>query len=545
MLLLALSSCGGGGGGGSSAANLVSIMVSPSNLSLIKGTSGQFSATGHYSDGSTKDITSAVTWNSTDPGIATISASGTVMALAAGQTKITASSGSIISDGAVLTVVEVTSLEIQPSNPSLGLGAAQPFTVTAHLSDGTTRDVTETALWSSSAPSVAGVSNQQGSRGWVTAFETGTAIITAGWNGFSDSTSISVTPMDNVAKITVNGSLCSSYRYPNKPCVRVTLCVPGTTACKTVDDILLDTGSTGLRIFRSVISDLTLPPVTTSTGQLANCTQYLDETAQWGPVQRADVIVGGKKVSNIPIVVIDAAFGTVPSSCGSPQQSPAEAEMNGILGVSHFTEDCGDLCVSALNNKYFSCDGSTCSATTVPLSDQLKNPVALMDGDNNGFVIRLPAVDLGGVSSVDGVLVLGIGTQSNNTPFGVKATIALNADGEFTTVFRNRSYPESFMDTGSNGLFFNRSGLSSLIICGDWYCPASLQNLSASLAANTVDFQIGNATDLLNSSGNVFRELGGSYAAFDWGLPFFLGRNVFVGLEGKSSALGTGPYIAY
>ena len=54
--------------------------------------------------------------------------------------------------------------------------------------------------------------------------------------------------------ITVNGSLCSINSYINKPCVSVTVCTPGTSTCQTIDDILLDTGSFGLRIFKQVLT---------------------------------------------------------------------------------------------------------------------------------------------------------------------------------------------------------------------------------------------------------------------------------------------------
>jgi hypothetical protein len=43
----------------------------------------------------------------------------------------------------------------------------------------------------------------------------------------------------------------------------------------------------------------------------------------------------------------------------------------------------------------------------------------------------------------------------------------------------------------------------------------------------------------------VFLELGGPDTSFDWGLPFFLGRSVYVGIDGQTSSLGTGPYWAY
>jgi len=61
-----------------------------------------------------------------------------------------------------------------------------------------------------------------------------------------------------------------------------------------------------------------------------------------------------------------------------------------------------------------------------------------------------------------------------------------------------------------------------------------------------VSFQIGDTDTLFQTSNNVFVELGGPEPdVFDWGLPFFLGRNVYVGIEGKTSTLGTGPYWAY
>lgn len=128
----------------------------------------------------------------------------------------------------------------------------------------------------------------------------------------------------NAMLVTVNGSLCASNSYPNKPCVGVTICTPGTSDCQAIDDIILDTGSTGLRIFKDVLS-VQLTQATTASGDLAECLQFADNTNEWGPIEYADVVLGKEPAVTIPIQVIDASFGTVPSLCGKPDKSSSDA----------------------------------------------------------------------------------------------------------------------------------------------------------------------------------------------------------------------------
>ena len=369
-----------------------------------------------------------------------------------------------------------------------------------------------------------------------------------------------VSSVSNVLAITVNDPI-----YPNKPTVSVTVCTPGTSSCQTINNILLDTGSYGLRIFRQAPLNVSLSQVNVASGPLAECVTFLDGSGDWGPVQMADVVLGGETASNVPIQVIDATYfaSSIPSACKSPnvtslEQNPGTAGFNGILGVGLFAYDCGQGCTTSINNRiYFTCSGSRCVGTTVPLASQVQNPVALLKQDNNGVVVQLPAVPLGGVPSANGQLILGIGTQSNNTPSGVTAYPA-SSSGEFTTVYNGTTLSNSFIDSGSNGLFFNDPA-SLLPICSspnqDWYCPQSTQTLKATTIgaggtpSSLLPFQIGNAANLFRSSSNsLFAELGGSAmegSGFDWGLPFFFGRTVFVGIEGTSTTLGSGPYWAY
>ena len=358
----------------------------------------------------------------------------------------------------------------------------------------------------------------------------------------------------NVMSFTVNGATCAAGSYANKPCVNVTICNPGSGTCQTVTDILLDTGSYGLRVFKSAIASLTLPQKTARQGGvLTECAKFGDGSAEWGPVESADVTLGGETASNIPIQVLDPSFGTVPPSCGTPDASPAAAGFNGILGVGLFGEDCGSGCngTHSSNGMYFSCVGATCvGGSSDVLTDQVINPVAAFPTDNNGLIIQLPSIASSGASSVPGYIIFGVGTQTNNSPAGL-TKYAADAYGQFLTDFNGTRY-DSFLDTGSNGLYFDRP--TSLASCSgsSWFCPNSVISYSAvnlgsdGAYSGTVNFQIANASGLFGSGHSAFNDLGGNAGnMFDFGLPFYFGRNVFLGIDGKSSTLGIGPYWAY
>ncbi len=82
---------------------LTSIRVTPASPSFLLGLTQQFSATGTYSDGSTRDLTNSVTWNSSNLGVATISATGLATSAGGGSSTITATLVSV-SGSTILTV---------------------------------------------------------------------------------------------------------------------------------------------------------------------------------------------------------------------------------------------------------------------------------------------------------------------------------------------------------------------------------------------------------------------------------------------------------
>ena len=182
--------------------------------------------------------------------------------------------------------------------------------------------------------------------------------------------------------------------------------------------------------------------------------------------------------------------------------------------------------------------------------------MVLFSTDNNGVVIELPAAS-NPETSLSGSLIFGIGTQSNNG-LGGATVYPVDDFGNFITTYKSVAYNQSFLDSGSNGLYFLDTATTGIPVCPDanyFYCPSSTDNLSATTTgatgapSSTVSFSVANADDLFNNNPNatVFGQLAGpnSLVGFDWGLPFFYGRNVYTAIYGQSTPGGTGPYWAY
>jgi hypothetical protein len=365
-------------------------------------------------------------------------------------------------------------------------------------------------------------------------------------------------PGPNVQPIVVSPGPANDYA--NGAFTTVTVCVPGTTTCQSIGGILVDTGSVGLRLVSSLLT-LPLPAQNDGAGSpLLECNQFL-ASYQWGPVLVADVRIAGEQASSVRIQSIGTTAFAVPDGCtrsGLPPQETVETlGANGVLGVGLFQQDCGPACtVTGSRNPglYFSCPfASGCVPAAVPLAQQLANPVALFPVDNNGVILQLPSVPAGGQASASGSMIFGIGTESNN---GMGSALVYPVDdvGNFTTVFQGGSYPGSYLDSGTNGIYFLDSSTTGMPACpdtSDFYCPATTArftatNQSAGGASPPVDFTIANTDSLFNTPNAAFSDLGGpNPGSFEWGLSFFFGRNVYTAIEQRSTPGGAGPYFAY
>ena len=386
------------------------------------------------------------------------------------------------------------------------------------------------------------------------------------------SSSVSKTPVvtpsgPNVAPLIVDAGPPGLYTV-NELFTSVTVCDSAAASnCQTIDHILVDTGSTGLRIISSALSpSLSFPQQTdASSNPIGECGMFVDGYT-WGPVKIATMKIADEIAYSMPIQVIgDPTFSPVPITCsssgtGTSLNTVASFGANGVLGVGNFLQDCGPYCTTvATAGIYYTCTISGCVSTLMSLSEQLPNPVALFDVDNNGVIVSLPAIPAGGAVNVGGSLLFGIGTQTNNDLGGAQIFTLDPNYGYLNTTFNGQTLSNSFVDSGSNALFFPAGTLSgTLTNCISYpyfYCPGTTLNYSAVIqgtnaAQATINFSVADASYLFTYAGyplTAYNNLAGTNSSnsFDWGLPFFYGRDVFVVIEGQNVGGSTGPFIAF
>jgi hypothetical protein len=241
-------------------ATLASIQVTPFNQTVPAGSTVNFIATGLFSDGTSADLTATASWVSSGPTVAAVSNAaatrGLTTALAAGTVTITATSGGV-SGSTMLTVTAatVTAVQVTPFNPRLPAGFAQQLAATALFSDGTNRDVTAAATWTSTLPASATVSDAAGSKGLVTAVAAGAPTISASFSGRSGSTtvtvtagtlaSLAVTPANQTARAGSSVSFTATGTFSDGSTLDVTAFVTWTSSSTATADISNANGSRG------------------------------------------------------------------------------------------------------------------------------------------------------------------------------------------------------------------------------------------------------------------------------------------------------------
>lgn len=585
-----LSACGGNSGTPAGIAITVSVSASPT--SVAPGGASTITAT-VANDSSGKGVSWTLTGVGTLSAQTSTSVTYTAPTNVPTATAVTVTATSVASptvSGSVQIAVQTSSVTIALS-PSTAqtLNQGQQLSINATVTnDSSNKGVSWSITPTTGAGTLSGASTTAVTyvapstvTGSVTATVTATSVASS---SAAASIQITVFPSGagaNVAALIVDGGPVNNAT--NTGFVSVTLCVPGTQICQTVDHVEVDTGSSGLRILQSTILGLALPTLGDGAGgTIFNCVQFLDTSYLWGAVQEADVKIADEAASSSLIQTISSSNSGIPTACSNGgtvnENTPTLLGANGILGVGLEPTDCYaqgliNLCDGSEGTPlpaYFDCPSSGCASTdtqiAISASQQVINPVVLFT-DSNGVILTLPSP--GGTEdaapTLTGMLIFGINTAAGNNDIGSAVAFPLSNDS-FTTDYGGQTLTQSFIDSGSNALFFP----STLTVCADnqfFYCPAGLtpqsaENIGAGGApTSVVAFNVDNADNLFNDNpgdtafgtlagpegtANTCTSQGTGSCSFDWGLPFFFGRAVFTAIDGANvTNVGAGPFWAY
>jgi len=350
------------------AATLTSIAISGApTVTIAKGTSYLFRASGSYNDGSTRDITSQVAWSSSMTNVATIAATtGRAQAVGPGTTTITATLGAVTANLMLdVTGATLTSIAVAPSGATIAPLTTKVFTAIGIFSDSSSQNITHDVVWASSS-AAATVSNSVGSVAVATGVASGKANISATFEGVSGSatlnvsgatpTSIALTPASAGLAAGTNLGLQAIATFSDGTTQRVETVATWTTSAASVATVSNDGYVTGISNGPVTITcqfgglsntaSLTLEPLTAitissvntgvaegtstilvATGTLANMTtQKLTNSVFWTS-------------SNPSVTTLSDAVG---SSFGSatgnaPGTATVTAAFPGLVGVAPLT----------------------------------------------------------------------------------------------------------------------------------------------------------------------------------------------------------------
>lgn len=594
LAVLACSGCSGGGSGGgdaqgaSSLPPVSSISLSPGSLTVGLSGTEQLLATVRDANGNVL-VGAPLVWTSSNPATAAVDAAGGVTGLAVGTATVTATHGSVASNRVLITVAAIQAVTVSPVTPSIPVGSTQQFAAT--VTDAAGAAITGvTVSWTSGNPAVAAIA----ATGVATGLAPGTTTITASAGGIPGQPVVltvtgPVPSSANALPVSLGTDLNNGI---NRPMVSLKLCVPGSaTQCATVSNVILDSGSTGLRILKAALP-LPFPavPVPAQAGHnlpagsvLAECYPFVTSNA-WGTVNAADVYLAGEPaLAGAAVHLLDGAFAGGPpvnantgvgSSCatnGFDLLTLTSLSANGILGVLPMQYDnkpAGNLIPA---NEYWACTtgGGSCTlleglvpgmtATVGKGTLQLvANPVFGLPADNNGLVFEFPGIPAAGAVAAQGRLLFGIGTAANNQVPSSAAVLAFDPFARVTVVYNQAivGTPSSVpLDTGNPVTDFS-AGVLGEPLCTtpglqNLLCPAAPRTFSVGLGSTqslstarlTPTLAVGHATALLTNTPNrLFDNLVANAVTPSLGLPFFMGRTVYMGFPSSAHPYG---YVAF
>jgi hypothetical protein len=275
------------------AATLSSIGITPIIASIDLGTKEQFVATGTYTDLTTQNLTSSLTWSSSNAAVASVSNAAGFKGLASslsigGPVTVTATdpaTGKTATATLTVTPATLLSIAVTPVNPSTALGTKEPFIATGTYTDLTTKILTTSVTWTSSNTSVATISNAAGLNGIATSLTTGGPVTITATDPLTAKTgtstltitaatlsSLTVSPVNPVTALATNEQYKATGTYSDLSTQDLTSTVTWSSSNTAVAAISNAAGSNGLATPKTLGGPITITATDPATGKTGNTT---------------------------------------------------------------------------------------------------------------------------------------------------------------------------------------------------------------------------------------------------------------------------------
>ena len=450
---------------------LLSVSITPSNTSIAVDVTEQFTAMGNYSDGSTANLTSSVTWASSNTAVATVSQTGMATAMSAGSAAITATTSGMTGSTAVTVTaapLTVTSLAVSPTTGSLVAGATQQFTANATYSNGTTGALNTGVTWTSSNTAVATVS----STGLATAVQAGTTTIEATADGFTATATLTVTAaVPTVTAVSVSpatvsiisgttqqftanatfsngtmGALTSGVTWTSSNTAVATVSSTGlatavqagTTTIKATADGFTTTATLTVTAAVPTVNTVSVSPTTASI--IAGTTQQFTATATYSNGSTSDVTASANWAStDTTVASVNSAGLATGNSSGSAAISAMLSELSGSATLKVVDPTLISITVTPSDPSFANGDTQQFTATANYNNNTTADVTSSVTWSSSNSSVAM--ISSSGLATSEGGGTTTISAALNSVKGSTTATVKVSGTANITTwhVDSNRS----------------------------------------------------------------------------------------------------------